>query len=192
VSAQLRVETAGSPLRSVRIPLSLTSSTSTSRGIDTRDSWEHLSSAFDVVLISAPNPITSVENERFKWTKYLSDMSARGRLSRVVTEAALELWTFLLERVPTIEVPHAGPAEEGGLLMAWDRDRHYFEVEVFSSGRYDWFYRDHDEDSYWGAEDCTVGSYSEELISTIRRVWPDIESKRWINMEVATVAGERF
>lgn len=107
---------------------------------------------------------------------------------RVVTEAALELWTLLLERVPNIEVPQAGPTEDGGMLMAWDRDRHYFELEVSPSGRYDWFYRDHEEDRYWGAEGCTVGSYSEDVLSAIRRVWPDTEPKRKI--EFVMVGGE--
>ncbi|MGH9322443.1 MAG: hypothetical protein ACRD3V_21480 [Vicinamibacteria bacterium] len=44
--------------------------------------------------------------------------------------------------------------------MVWDRDHHHLEIEVFPSGRYDWFYRDRQTERYWGEEDCTVGGYS--------------------------------
>jgi len=155
------------------------------------DVWQSHSCLVSVQSASPPPSavILNTKDEVFQWTRYLSEMESRGKLSPIVTSAARELWNFLLKREPGIEVPHAGPTGDGGLLMAWDRDRHYFELEVSPSGRYDWFYRDHEEDTYWGAEDCTVGSYSEDLLSTIRRVWPESESKRQI--EFAMVGGEQ-
>jgi hypothetical protein len=128
------------------------------------------------------------ENERFKWTKYLTDISARGRLSHSVTDKALVVWKFLLEQVPTIGAPHAGPTEDGGLQMVWDRERHHLEIEILPSGRYDWFYRDRQTDKHRDGENCAVGDYSEELRSVIRRIWPEAQEPK-ATIEVLTVAG---
>jgi len=114
------------------------------------------------------------ENSHFKWERYLREMQVRGRLSRIVTKAARALWSFFLEREPAIDVPHAGPTEDGGLLMVWDKGRHHFELEIAPSGRYDWFYRDRDTDKYEGQPDCAVGDYSKELLSAAALLWPDL------------------
>lgn len=186
---KLRADGAGN--RPVVIPMGALSTSSSSTGKVIPDSAE--SPPWRVVELqaamapSAPR-VRIIANSHFQWIRYLTEMKSAGKLSTSVTAAARELWEFLLERAPGITVPHAGPTSEGGLQMAWDRDRHYFELEVSPSARYDWFYRDHEENRYWGEEDCTVGSYSSELISTVRLVWPSIESRK---TGLAMVGGER-
>ena len=140
------------------------------------DIWESVfASQQQTITVRLPSvpPVHLSENSHFKWERYLSEMQVRGRLSRIVTKAARALWSFFLEREPAIDVPHAGPTEDGGLLMVWDKGRHHFELEVAPSGRYDWFYRDRDTDKYRGQEDCTVGDYSEGLLSAAKLLWPD-------------------
>lgn len=163
-----------------KIPIVSPQSNSGSSGLPrTDDVWQSPSCLMSVQTTSEPPSfnVHNVVDERFQWTRYLSQMTARGKLSRAVTEAALALWGFMQLHVPGIEVPHAGPTQDGGLLMVWDKGRHHFELEVSPSGRYDWFYRDRQTDNYWGAEDRTVGDYSQELKTFISQVWPEAQAE---------------
>lgn len=168
------------------------SSTSTSSGPLVRESWEPtLSSVFSDPIGPEVNSVFSNdENERFKWSKYLADISARGRLSHSVTDNGLAVWKFLLEQVPTIRTPHAGPTEDGGLQMVWDRERHHLEIEISPSGRYDWFYRDRQADKHWDGENCTVGDYSDKFRSVIRSISPEPQDDLGATtIEVLAIAG---
>lgn len=136
-------------------------------------SWQRLEFKLDVSRSRSTAQIRIIPNTHFQWTRYLTEMTMRGKLSLAVMEAARELWDFILERAPAAQVPHAGPTENGGLQMVWDNERHHLEFEVSPSGRYDWFYRDRETDRYTGAEDSAIGNYSPELREKVRLLWPE-------------------
>lgn len=171
----------------LRIPVGGLASGSSSTGIQrVVDAWQ---SQCQLSVQAPVEPqssfLTQAEVAQSDWEDYLLRLTSRGTLSEDVVETVRELWNALQERVPSVEVPHAGP-DDGGLIMVWDRDQHHFELEVREPRYYDWFYRDRATDNYSGEEDCLVGSYSDELNATIHRVWPDAQPEDAITIQVAT------
>jgi hypothetical protein len=79
-----------------------------------------------------------------RWLLYLRSLATRKLATPAVGAAAEHLWCGLLASVPAITRPNARPTDEGGLSMSWNLGRHYLEIGVRPSAKYDWFYRDRD------------------------------------------------
>jgi hypothetical protein len=92
-------------------------------------------------LANAEQPVVSPEEQ---WLSYLRSLASRKLATPAVAVAAEHLWSGLRAAVPAITRPNASPTDEGGLSMSWNLGRHYLEIEIRSSSKYDWFYRDRD------------------------------------------------
>ncbi|HEX3068779.1 MAG TPA: hypothetical protein VHX14_09385 [Thermoanaerobaculia bacterium] len=92
-------------------------------------------------LANAEQPVLSPEEQ---WLSYLRSLARRKLATPAVAVAAENLWRGLRASLPAITRPNASPTDEGGLSMSWNLGRHYLEIEIRSSSKYDWFYRDRD------------------------------------------------
>jgi hypothetical protein len=92
-------------------------------------------------LANAEQAILSAEEQ---WLSYLRSLASRKLATPAVAVAAENLWRRLRASVPAITRPNASPTDEGGLSMSWNLGRHYLEIEIRPSAKYDWFYRDRD------------------------------------------------
>jgi hypothetical protein len=104
----------------------------------------------------------AMEPER-GWDRFL-----RG-LPPLASERALELWQALERSGIEIPPPYAAATESGGLSMTWDRGRHHFEIELLSSGTYDWFYMDRDSEERSGEDAVPLSSCTPEMFSYLRK-----------------------
>lgn len=94
--------------------------------------------------MSFANVEQTVLSPEERWLSYLRSLASRQLATPAVAAAAEHLWCGLLASVPTITRPNASPTDEGGLSMSWNLGRHYLEIEIRPSAKYDWFYRDRD------------------------------------------------
>ena len=92
-------------------------------------------------LANAEQTVVSPEEQ---WLSYLRSLASRKLATPAVAVAAEHLWRGLRASVPAITRPNASPTDDGGLSMSWNLGKHYLEIEIRPSSRYDWFYRDRD------------------------------------------------
>ena len=76
---------------------------------------------------------------------------------RLVTmDAALQAWriweTLSAATHNALLVPDAAPGPDGQLLYAWDDREHHLELELFPDGRAEFFCRNRETGSLWGAD----------------------------------------
>ena len=76
-----------------------------------------------------------------RWLRYLRSLPARGLASVSAAAAAERFWARLSEEVERATPPNASPTDDGGVLMSWTAHGHHVEVEIATSGTYEWFYR---------------------------------------------------
>jgi hypothetical protein len=53
--------------------------------------------------------------------------------------------------------------------MAWDKERHHFEIELQPCGLFDWFYMDRATDQIEGEQDLQIGYLSESMLGYLRK-----------------------
>lgn len=106
------------------------------------------------------------------WDDYLRRLAGpEGPLSTERAEQVRALWTSLMKMVgPNLWPPNAGPLENDGFGMSWDKGGHHFEIEVSPLGTYGWFYMDRDSGVRQGDEEQPLGVVSPPLVSTLRRI----------------------
>jgi hypothetical protein len=97
-----------------------------------------------LAAMSLANAEQTVLSPEERWLSYLRSLASRQLASPAVAVAAEHLWRGLRASVPAVTRPNASPTDEGGLSMSWNLGRHYLEIEVRASSKYDWFYRDRD------------------------------------------------
>jgi hypothetical protein len=99
------------------------------------------------------------------WRSYLSVFPDR-QLARAAS-------TFL-ERARTVggalPVPTAIPSGDGSIHLAWDRNEHHLDADIFPDGSFDWFYRNRLTDELDGTADTRATGMSEALAGRLRLV----------------------
>jgi hypothetical protein len=100
---------------------------------------------------------------RSEWANYLAALSLS---SPALAEDATLLWS---RYESYLWPPEASLTEDKGLLMVWDLDQHHLQIEVFSNGSYDWFYRDRGKAGYQSEEDLPVGLDSKPLGAVMKK-----------------------
>lgn len=105
------------------------------------------------------------------WDSYLESLSRPGSpLPSFQAKQVRNLWEALRRSVgERLTPPHAAPAEGQVFAMSWDRGSLHFEIEILSSGEYDWFYMDRESEERAGEEKRPLGLYSSEMIAFLRR-----------------------
>lgn len=106
-----------------------------------------------------------------RWLSYLRALPQRDLTADAVNDAMELLWQDLRRSVPNIHPPDASPTDDRTLLMSWDRDQHHLEIEVMPSGKYLWFYRDHDVNSDEIGEGAPAEPLSEDLLAHARKIF---------------------
>ena len=106
------------------------------------------------------------ERER-RWLEYLRGLPYSGAVSAYIAASAERLWRNIRPVTGTTSVPDAVATETGGIFMSWDRGDHHVEIELMSSGRYDWFYRNRKTGIYGGGEDFPIQVVAPELLSQL-------------------------
>lgn len=97
------------------------------------------------------------------WAEYLGNLESvtSSELAQAVRkiwgEVSVDLWA-----------PQAAPRDDS-FLMVWDRGRHHLEIEIFSSGTYDWFYRDRLEDTFQTQEGVPIHRTPSPLRAFVRK-----------------------
>ncbi len=98
----------------------------------------------------------------FEWMAYLSKLKEKPEYAALAPRvedfwhwASTELWA-----------PEATPTDEG-FLLAWDRDEHHLQVELFQNGSYDWFYRNRDDDTVSYEEGLPFGRWTARFKAAI-------------------------
>src|ERR1043166_7861703 len=75
-----------------------------------------------------------------RWCRYLRSLPERKLAVREAAAAAERLWILLTEEM-NVTPPNASPTDDGGILMSWTEHGHHLEIEINTTGTYDWFYR---------------------------------------------------
>ncbi|HYI08972.1 MAG TPA: hypothetical protein VEK57_07855 [Thermoanaerobaculia bacterium] len=88
-------------------------------------------------------------------------------MSPYIAAAAERLWRSIRPVAGSVSVPDAVATETGGIFMSWDRGDHHVEIELMSTGRYDWFYRNRRTGHYGGGEDFPTQVLAPELLSLL-------------------------
>ena len=86
----------------------------------------------------------------------------------VSPELAAAVRTLWSEVSGDLWAPQATPREDS-FLMVWDRGKHHLELEVFSGGTFDWFYRDRVEDTFKAGEGVTIHRMPSPLRAAVRQ-----------------------
>lgn len=128
--------------------------------ISARPTYEHPEAHNSVVVEFTP------ERER-RWLDYLRTLPDSGAVSPFLAASAERLWRQLRPIAGATSIPEALATEAGGVLMVWDRGHHHLEIELMSSGTYDWFYRNRKTGTYAGGEDFPVQLLAPELLSVV-------------------------
>ena len=102
-----------------------------------------------------------------RWLTYLRGLPDSGAVSSYIAAAAEHLWRAIRPIAGSVSVPDAVATETGGIFMSWDRGDHHVEIELMSTGRYDWFYRDRRTGNYGGGEDFPIQVLAPELLSQL-------------------------
>ena len=113
---------------------------------------------------------TSALPSRPEWRIYIRGLAApSGPLSPYLVRQIETLWRALELTVPRAPSPHAAVTVDSGFSMTWDHGRHHFEVEIFSDGRYDWFYMDRESSFRAGEEDRSAMILSPEMATLFKK-----------------------
>jgi len=104
------------------------------------------------------------------WPGYLFSLLVAGPLAPDQAMRVMTLWSTLQFSVGDITPPHAVPFANGTFSMAWDKERHHFELEVQPGGLYDWFYMDRLTDLIEGEQDLPIGKIPEAMAERLRQV----------------------
>lgn len=100
-----------------------------------------------------PSEVSGTQDLNREWLAYIHNLSRETGLPRVFEDLVIEFWDQLTEKTHrVVPIPVAGPTPQDSFMLSWNRGRHHFEVEVFSEGRFEWFYRDRKTDQFEGAE----------------------------------------
>jgi hypothetical protein len=99
-----------------------------------------------------------------EWFHYLDNLESVFPVN--FAQAVREMWTKLDSE--HLWPPTAALRDES-LLLLWDRGQHHLEIEVFSSGLYDWFYRDRSDNSFTGGEDIQGTEIPLPLKAAVRK-----------------------
>ncbi|HYK04996.1 MAG TPA: hypothetical protein VE974_24795 [Thermoanaerobaculia bacterium] len=120
---------------------------------------------------SSDQKIVEFTPEReLRWLEYLRSLPYSGATSSFIAASAERLWRSIRPTAGSLSVPDAVATETGGIFMSWDRGDHHLEIELMSSGRYDWFYRNRKTGAYGGGEDFPIQVIAPELVSQLMLV----------------------
>ena len=118
-------------------------------------------------------------NRRRRMNSYLNslkDEAKRINGDESVIWLVEDLITLLIHKLAkenkVLEIPDCCPSEsnEGDfhIMFAWDKDEHYLECEIFSSGVIEFFYRNRFTNETWGEDYGNLDqSISNELIEKL-------------------------
>lgn len=71
-----------------------------------------------------------------------------------------------------LSLPLTQPTNAGNIQLAWDKGRHYVEVDILPDGRLEWFYRDRETNELDGTEEEPDSAISEALVLRLdQTVW---------------------
>lgn len=114
----------------------------------------------DAVTVGSPDPA---------WDAFLDKLVERRRLDLCHAAEVRSIW-HLLGRVlgPGVPLPLTQKTAEGALQLAWKRQRHYLEIDVFEDGQVAWFYRDSESGDYDGADPVPVGELAVQFWPRLR------------------------
>jgi len=116
------------------------------------------------------HPVRPIDAGLQRWQDYLAVLS-NERESASVGNAVSRLWQALCSRLPTIYAPDASLTEDGTLLISWIHDAHHLEIEMMPSGRYVWFYRNHESNKDYIGEGTSDAGAATELLEMARVVF---------------------
>jgi hypothetical protein len=110
------------------------------------------------------------------WRRFL-DQELRvplGLFPDTQVDSVLELMEQLRDRLgPRLAVPLTQPTVDGAIQLAWDAGRHYLDIDIFSDGTMQWFYRDRETKELDGSPDeKRVTGVSPELERRLKVVLP--------------------
>lgn len=126
---------------------------------------EPKSLASPTLIYSSPGPARDAA-----WLNYLRSLRVRGVLSQLVANNAEQLWRLLRSLASNAAIPEAAVTDDGGLFMSWDRGVHHLEVEILPEGKYEWFYRNRQTDSFGGDYNYPASALAPELLAQFRLI----------------------
>ena len=92
------------------------------------------------------------------WDVYRRSLAApSGPLPPFQVARINSFWRLISQKVSALPPPQAGVAPDGTFAMTWDRNGSHFEIEIFPSGLYDWFYWNKNTGAKAGEEDLPLG-----------------------------------
>jgi len=101
-------------------------------------------------------PGMAISQMDLAWRRFL-DQELRmpfGPFPETQVNSVLTLMDQLREHLgPKLRVPLTQPTVDGAIQLAWDAGRHYLDIDVFSDGTMQWFYRDRQTKELDGSPD---------------------------------------
>ncbi len=101
------------------------------------------------------------------WFGYLAQFANR-HLARAV--ATFFQNARALGGAALLPVPTAIPSEDGSMHLAWDREQHHLDVDLFPDGSFEWFYRNRLTDELDGTDESRVFGMPDALARRIRLI----------------------
>ena len=109
-------------------------------------------------------PDVAISQMDLAWRRFL-DQELLGSFPETQVSSVLALMEQLRQRLGCqVKVPLTQPTVDGAIQLAWDAGRHYLDIDVFSDGTIQWFYRDRQTKELDGSpDDERIACVSPEL-----------------------------
>lgn len=94
-----------------------------------------------------------------------------GETRSFLTDCVRDFLGAVRGLVGGIGLPQAGLTDDGTIQLVWRSDRLHIEIDIFESGKYDWFYRERETGSYNGGEQLLINDgLAPELVTRLRQI----------------------
>lgn len=102
------------------------------------------------------------------WFAYLARLPSQGA-ARVAERLFRDARARVRDQTGrSLSVPMTIRGDDGSLHLAWDAGRHYVDVDVFTDGTIEWFYRDRTTETLDGPEDpCPASPLPRGLVARL-------------------------
>ncbi len=106
------------------------------------------------------------------WLSYLDSLTIpRGGVRTAHVDAVLSLWKVLSREVGMpMRAPLTQVTGDDTIQLAWEHGQLYFDIDVFSDGRFAWFFRDRASGTAEGSEDDRLTSIPPEALHRLKSV----------------------
>jgi hypothetical protein len=129
---------------------------------------------FDRWLDARLSPALYQEEEGLadSWEEYRRFLAVGSSPLERTRSAQLEtMWESIIKDIAFAPAPQAALAEDGTLVLSWDRGSHHLEIEMIADGLFEWFYMDVASSFRDSEEGLPIGTVSPAMRNSLARTF---------------------